>query len=427
MIATRSRLIFALSLLLAVDVACGARALWLAKEQRVVKGELAQVNSIRNGLFSVDVWKTHVRAIVAEHVMHLQLTTKEEADLQTHLETLLRTMIAEADTAMRRVQPTLKGKVRKIAYETLIDVQALDKHVPEMARAILREAQKPANLAKLKEAALAQLNRYVKETRDSESRSATVERALAKYGASTRDEFKARAQGLIESYQSRLRALIALMLASFVAILGLWWSLRRRGEHHAVFFAFATSITFVILGTSLALPMIDVDARIQDVDFVLLREHIQFSDQVLYYRSKSVLQVVTTLVESAKGDAIFVGILLLVFSVLFPVVKLVSSVVVLLGEARWRKHKVVQFFAFQSGKWSMADVMVVAMFMAYSGFNGILNDRMKALNVAAESWQMIATNQTTLQPGFALFVGFVLAGLALSEILKRISPQGDTD
>ena len=422
MITLRSRLTFALSILLAVDTVCGLRALWLSQRQMVVKGDFAQVSGIRNGLFSVDVWKAHIRDIVADHLVHLKFTAKQEAELQAQLETLLRTLIVQADDAMRRSRPTIKGKIGKIAYETLFDVHEFEKHVPEMARAVLQEAQKPANLAKLKEVALAQLDRYVKETRDSQSRDAAVQSILARYGASTRDEFKARAQGLIEMYRTRLQALVVIMIASFGLLLGLWWKFRAEAKSHAVFFGFATASAFAILVTSLALPMIDVDARIENVDFVLLGQHLQFGDQVLYYRSKSIMQVVTTLVESARFDSVLVGILLLAFSVIFPVFKLISSLVIVLGSVRWR-HKAVQFFAYHSGKWSMADVMVVAIFMAYSGFNGILNDRMRVLNAVAASSQMIATNQTTLQPGFILFVGFVLAGLVLSEILKRISPE----
>jgi len=422
MITLRSRLTFALSILLAVDTVCGLRALWLSQRQMVVKGDFAQVSGIRNGLFSVDVWKAHIRDIVADHVVHLKFTAKQEAELQAQLERLLRTLIVQADDAMRRSRPTIKGKIGKIAYETLFDVHEFEKHVPEMARAVLQEAQKPANLAKLKEVALAQLDRYVKETRDSQSRDAAVQSILARYGASTRDEFKARAQGLIEMYRTRLQALVVIMIASFGLLLGLWWKFRAEAKSHAVFFGFATASAFAILVTSLALPMIDVDARIENVDFVLLGQHLQFGDQVLYYRSKSIMQVVTTLVESARFDSVLVGILLLAFSVIFPVFKLISSLVIVLGSVRWR-HKAVQFFAYHSGKWSMADVMVVAIFMAYSGFNGILNDRMRVLNAVAASSQMIATNQTTLQPGFILFVGFVLAGLVLSEILKRISPE----
>jgi hypothetical protein len=66
---------------------------------------------------------------------------------------------------------------------------------------------------------------------------------------------------------------------------------------------------------------------------------------------------------------------------------------------------------------------VLAIFMAYIGFNSMLNNQLKGLNVSSESWQMITTNETSLQPGFILFVTFVLFGLALSEILKRMISQ----
>ncbi len=71
----------------------------------------------------------------------------------------------------------------------------------------------------------------------------------------------------------------------------------------------------------------------------------------------------------------------------------------------------------------MADVLVVAIFMAYIGINSILNNQLKGLNGSTESWQMITTNETSLQPGFILFVTFVLFGLTLSEILVRIVSQ----
>ena len=71
-------------------------------------------------------------------------------------------------------------------------------------------------------------------------------------------------------------------------------------------------------------------------------------------------------------------------------------------------NKVIQFFAFKSGKWSMADVNVVAIFMAYIGFKGILDSQLTSLNMKTDSLASISTNETTLQPGFILFVAFVL-------------------
>ena len=46
---------------------------------------------------------------------------------------------------------------------------------------------------------------------------------------------------------------------------------------------------------------------------------------------------------------------------------LVAFVVLLSFLFTTKKNKLIQFFAFKSGKWSMADVMVVAIFMAYIG------------------------------------------------------------
>ena len=69
----------------------------------------------------------------------------------------------------------------------------------------------------------------------------------------------------------------------------------------------------------------------------------------------------------------------------------------------------------------MADVMVVGIMMTYIGFNGILESQLAALNIHNESLVSITTNNTSLQPGYIVFVGFVLFGLILSQILKNIT------
>ena len=71
----------------------------------------------------------------------------------------------------------------------------------------------------------------------------------------------------------------------------------------------------------------------------------------------------------------------------------------------------------------MADVTVVAIFMAYVGFRGIVNNQLQNLNVTSGSLESIATNASSLQPGFVVFTTFVLYGLILSEILKRIMEE----
>ncbi len=167
--------------------------------------------------------------------------------------------------------------------------------------------------------------------------------------------------------------------------------------------------------------MIEIDARIREMSFLLIGERISFHDQVIFFQSKSIVDVVHILIQTGKFDSAGVGILILMFSIVFPIAKLTATKLYLLGNERWRNNKVIQFFAFKSGKWSMADVNVVAIFMAYIGFKGILDNQLSKLNMQTESLASISTNETSLQPGFLLFVSFVLFGLVLSVILQKIT------
>jgi hypothetical protein len=167
--------------------------------------------------------------------------------------------------------------------------------------------------------------------------------------------------------------------------------------------------------------MIEVDARIKSLSLTLIGENIIFKNQVLFFQSKSILDVVKILIGTGKYDSIIVGVLILCFSVLFPVTKLLSTGIYLLSEKKWAKNKFITYFAFKSGKWSMADVMVIAILMAYIGFNGIIESQLSDLNIHNETLTSISTNYTSLQPGYVVFVGFVIYGLILSQILTKIT------
>jgi hypothetical protein len=82
----------------------------------------------------------------------------------------------------------------------------------------------------------------------------------------------------------------------------------------------------------------------------------------------------------------------------------------------------IKYFAFQSGKWSMADVIVIAILMVYIGLNGLLEGQLAKLNIRSDTLTIITTNNTALQPGYIIFISFVLYGLVLSTILKSITP-----
>ena len=86
---------------------------------------------------------------------------------------------------------------------------------------------------------------------------------------------------------------------------------------------------------------------------------------------------------------------------------------------KYSGSRFVEFFTFKSGKWSMADVFVVAMFMAFIGFNGIIGTQLEYLKDVNKYVEVLTTNGTNLKSGFYLFVLFCLASLFLSMIIQN--------
>jgi len=164
--------------------------------------------------------------------------------------------------------------------------------------------------------------------------------------------------------------------------------------------------------------MIDLEAMIDMLRFQLIGEEIIFQDNIIFFQSKSITDLVDILISEGSFEMIFVGILVFTFSIIFPSLKLITSFIWSLGHKRLNSNKLIRFFVQKSGKWSMADVMVVAIFMAYIGFNGIVGSQMDSLS-RTETVDIFTTNGTKLLGGFYLFLSFCISSLLLAEILTR--------
>jgi len=99
-----------------------------------------------------------------------------------------------------------------------------------------------------------------------------------------------------------------------------------------------------------------------------------------------------------------VAALILLFSVIIPVIKGLITVSTLapLGPV-WKKR--LNSIAGAISKWSMADVFVVAIFVAYLASNGLDGGR-----------DLVAFN-AQLGPGFWFFVGFCLLSILATQII----------
>ena len=177
----------------------------------------------------------------------------------------------------------------------------------------------------------------------------------------------------------------------------------------------------VLLIAGVTTPMIDLEAKISQMTFVLMGHPIHFENQVLYFQSKSILDVFWIMIAYKDIQMKFVGVLMITFSVLFPLSKIASSLGYYYNYRHARENQVIKFFVLKSGKWSMADVMVIAIFMAYIGFNGIIDSQFDQLRSASQELVILTTNGTSLQPGYYLFLTYTLLALFLSGFLTRKS------
>jgi hypothetical protein len=174
----------------------------------------------------------------------------------------------------------------------------------------------------------------------------------------------------------------------------------------------------VLLAGGVLSPMIEVEARITRLNATLLGAPIEFREQSLYFRSKSVLEVFQTLVTMGRPEMTAVGILVLLFSVIFPVLKMLALSASLFRPSVLKTSRIVKFLAFESSKWSMADVMVLAIFMSFVAFNGVIGSAMEGMRDSVGQLA-IPTNSSKILPGYYLFIGFCLASMFLSWKLER--------
>ena len=136
----------------------------------------------------------------------------------------------------------------------------------------------------------------------------------------------------------------------------------------------------VLLVGGVLTPMIEVEVKITSLSLTFLGKPVSFADQVLYFQSKSVLEVFQTLIHQGRPDMWIVGVLVLMFSIVFPTLKIFASVLYLYLPGLLRGNRVARFFALESSKWSMADVMALAIFMSFVAFNGLIADTMGQVN-----------------------------------------------
>ncbi len=390
---------------------------------KVLKTDYAQLHSVEFGLFNSSVWIDRISDVVDQKIDEFDFTETSRAEIKTYIETILDTLIVEADRSVRKRNKnksgffnSLLGDTKQLVTDSLLDIKDLRKRVPEFTDTILNELERSDNQKILKKVMRDKLREFTKNNVSPTDISSYTD-ILKRYNTDSFEACTIVLDGTLAQNTEDMNnaANLILSLAALLIILVLIQGTMLGSI--TLFLLTATSVVLLIPG--LFLPMIDIEAKIAKFHFTILEKPIIFTDQVIFFQTKSISDLVRLLLEYQEAKMIFVGVLLTLFSVIFPFLKLVSTYLYFYSRSFIGNNAVVRFFALKSTKWSMADVMVVSIFMAYLGLDGIIEHEMKDLEQRSLPINVITTNDTHLNVGFFLFLGFVICSFVLSVLVER--------
>lgn len=399
-------------------VAAAAYSVWqtidILSTRRLLRTELAEIGHVRYGLLSADAWVEKIVPILDKQIDALDLTASNRASLKPTVINALNNLL---DQVVNQLAPPQKPGAPSPGFAALAQsmmirnmVGGLKPHIPEYADMVLKELGKPANKKAVKE--------YM--------RTVLADGAKTTFGAADKTWFS----GILSQNHCPDVAACQTVLGTRIQVLD------SRVQFHYLTVLAASGLAFLLLGAGsleiaiqllccIALliggiftPMLEVEAKLSRLALTFFSQPVVFPEQVLYYQSKSVLEVFQTLITLGEFQMTVVAVLVLMFSVVFPILKTIAVGLCLHDRTLPSRNRLVRFFALESSKWSMADVMALSIFMAFVAFNGVISSAMAGLkNPAIEL--VIPTDSSRILPGFYLFVGFCVTSLWLAKKLER--------
>lgn len=384
-----------------------------------LKSDLAQLRDVRYGLLDPDNWRGPLARAVAQEIARIARDESLKAPLRAQVSDAIGRAIEDSGERL------IEG-LRQNSSPRLLSLSGIEAAITRSARALAQSDAVRASAARLTDQAMEAIDRPGQLERiealvrarfegafdlaiDPARRQADLDR-LQRHGDG--DRLRAQ-QRLLERIAPGERAQAALLLALGLTVAALIWMITRRTppgvpEPDTPLAASAT-LALVLLAVGLALPMIEVEARLIELRVELAGETLIFRDQILFHQTKSVLSLAGALWASGQPGPIAIGLLIVVFCALLPIAKFSA----LAHQARRRQRcasRTVSWLLEHSSKWSMADVFVIAILMAFIGFDGLTRHQLGHIGLLAPGSE--TENATRLGAGLYAFIAHVLLAIA---------------
>lgn len=399
----------------------------LQKEQTNLKNDHASINRINYGLFNMQLWKEQTLSIFEDRIQNFNIDPKVYKEVEAQLNVYLLQVYKDYFESGKLVETFLESqqkdgsKVNKFILKMVKDnigpaIESFDikSKIPSISKELSKELKK--NEPVLKGYLREELNKMIFTGGDKKYKDPR-ESVYEKYALDNLESTTALLKEKIEFNELSINKLLRRIYMSLIFILIVIIACSKWIGYQGVILLF-TLISVLLLVLGVSLPMIDIDARLNNFQMDVLGNTISFDEQFLYYQSKSIIDVTQTLISSRGIDIKIVGWMILLFSVVFPFIKLLLSSGYIFSPALQR-NKIVEGIIFYLGKWSMADVFVVAMFMAYIGFYGLVTSQLGEIGRNETGFAVETLNYSRLSPGALFFTSYCVLSIITSTIIAR--------
>ena len=298
------------------------------------KNDYAELNHVKYGLFSVEEWKRQITVIVAAEIRQLDLSRTNEQQLRKHIDVLLNTLIDNVDKKIREGNlGSAEGWVKQSFLNIFISLEDIKKGIPEYTDAVIQEMTKSKTKGQLKAVLNKKLEQYINRTFDTQD-TTQLSRILLRTDSQDIESARLKLNEAISAKHDLIFKEATLLIILSVILFALCGFSKQPLDPSRYILLVLSLIMLLIAGVTT--PMIDMEAKISQMSFVLMGHPIHFENQVLYFQSKSILDVFWIMITHKDIQMKFVGVLLITFSIDFPPVKnsLVTGILLQLSSSK---------------------------------------------------------------------------------------------
>ncbi|PKL16326.1 MAG: hypothetical protein CVV49_16775 [Spirochaetae bacterium HGW-Spirochaetae-5] len=381
------------------------------------KYDYAEINNIKYGLLNVEEWKKQINIILETELNTLYSTKTTEYEFKKRIRVLIKTLIDKIDKHIRKNNSNSAGGwVRQSFINIFLSPDDIKKGIPKYTNAIIHEMKKTKTRNHIKIILNEQIEKYFELTFDT-SEKPGIDYILHRTQSFSIDNAKARLFNTISVTNKLIFIETAILIILTLFLFSL--SFFNTGVLTPSRYVYLVISLLILLTVGLLTPLIDLDIKISKFSFMLMGHTVAFRDQVIYFQSKSIIDIFIMLVKHNDTQIKLAGMLVALFIIILPILKITSSTCYYFNYRNARNNPVICFFIKKSGRWFIEATMIISTLMTYTIFNRIISGRFNHFNAVSRDLIVALKNDTYLQPGYYAYLAYAIFALFLTDYLSR--------